>query len=95
MCFIVIHRDPDASLFSEQVTQQLQTRINQRKPLRVLQVVIVVLKGAPSVIRRVNEDALHPACVEREQRLQRIQVVPLDEHVFGVRVPIRVLRHCL
>src|SRR3546814_3320293 len=47
------------------------------------------------VVGRVDVDALHPAGVERQQGLQGLQVVALDEHVAGRGVAGREVRHFL
>ena len=65
----------------------------------MLQVVVVVLEGALRVVRRVDEDALHPAPVKRQQGLEGLQVVALDQQVllrlhgiamggYGVQQPV-------
>ena len=80
---VVVDGHPDAAVLAQKLPQQLQPGQHHRQPLRMLQVVVVVLERAPGVVRRVDEDALHPAAVEGQQRLQRIQVVALHQQVAG------------
>ena len=72
MRLVVINRDPDAPVLGQQIAQQFQPRVHHRQPLAVLQVVVVVLEGALGVVGRVDEDALHPPGVERQQGLQAL-----------------------
>jgi hypothetical protein len=51
-----------------------------------------MLEGALGVVWRVNEDALHLARVVGQKRLERVEVVPLDEHVPSVSFAVRVRR---
>ena len=60
--------------------------IHHRKPLAVLKIVIVMLEGAPRVVRRVYENAFHATGVIGKQRLQRFKVVALNEHVRRVAI---------
>jgi len=59
----------------------------------VFQVVVVVLEGALGVVGRVDEDALDLAAMQRQQGLEGLQVVALDQQVVGggARVPYRLL----
>jgi hypothetical protein len=54
----------------------------------VLKRIVVVLKGAAGVVRRVNEHALHLARKLGLQRLERQQVVALDQAVVK-NIPVR------
>ena len=92
MPLVVVDRDPDRPVLGEQIAQQLQTRIDHRQPLTVLQIVVVMLEGALGVVRRIDEDALDPPRAERQQRLERLQIVALNEPVVGVRVAVDGLR---
>ncbi len=47
----------------------------------MLKVIVVMLEGAFGVVGRIDEDALHPAPVERQQGLEGLQVVALDQQV--------------
>jgi hypothetical protein len=44
-----------------------------------------MLEGAPGVVRRVNEDALHAPGIKWQQSFQRIEVVALDQPVRRIR----------
>ena len=57
----------------------------------MLNAVIVVLKGVAGVVRRVDEDALHLPRELLLQRLEREQVVAVDEDVVE-DVPVRDTR---
>ncbi len=83
---IVVNRHPNRPILRQQVAQQFQARPHHRQPLAMFEIVVVVLEGRARVVRRVNVDALHLPGIERQQRLQRFQVVALDEHVTGVQV---------
>ena len=61
--------------------ENLQARQHHAQPLAVLQVVVVVVKGALGVLRRVNEDALDLPPVKRQQGLESLQVVALNKQV--------------
>lgn len=56
----------------------------------MLQIVVIMFKCALCVIRRININTLHLPRIIRQQRLQRLQVVALDQHVFRVRVAERL-----
>jgi hypothetical protein len=60
----------------EQVPQQFEPRVHEREPRRMLQIVVVMLEGAPGIVRRVNRAALDAPGVIRQQRFQRVEVVP-------------------
>src|SRR4030067_1395539 len=61
VCLVVIDGNPYASVFRKQFSQQLQTRIHQRKPLCMLKIIVVVLESASRVIRGIDGDTLYPA----------------------------------
>jgi len=42
-----------------------------------------MLEGAPGFVERIDEDALDPTSVNRQQALEGIQIVALDEEVIG------------
>lgn len=46
-----------------------------------IDVVVVAPTFVAGVVGRVDEDAVHPAGVHRQQRLQRVQVVAVDDEV--------------
>ena len=56
------------------------------EPLTVLQIIVVMLKRRASVVGWVDVDALHLPGILALQCLQRQEVVPVDEHIFRVRV---------
>ena len=82
--FCIVNRHPDRPVLRQQLSQQLQARPHHGKPPSMFQVVVVVLERGAGVVRRIDVDALHTAGVERQQCLQRLQVVPLDQHVAGL-----------
>ena len=47
-----------------------------------------MLKCALCIVRRININALHLSRIIRQQRLQRLQIVALNQHVFRVRVAV-------
>jgi len=78
---VVVDRDPDRPLLVQQRAQQFEPVAHQRQPLRVLDAIVIVGKGAAGVVRGVDEDALHLAGVLLLQGLQGQQVVALDQQV--------------
>src|SRR5690606_14372682 len=50
----------------------------------MLQLIVVVLEGGLGVVGRVDKNAFHLPAVERQQRLERQQVVTLDQQVLGI-----------
>jgi len=52
----------------------------------MLKVIIVMLEGTAGVVGGVDENALYPSSVLGKQRLQRLKVVSLNQHVGGVRI---------
>jgi len=90
MPLVVVDGDPDRSILAQQLTQQLQARQHHPEPLGVLQLVVVMLERALRVVGRVDEDAFHPAAVERQQGLEGREVVALDQQVVGTRDGVAV-----
>ena len=56
----------------------------------MFQIIIVMLKCRTGIIRRIYVDALHLSGVFALQCFQRQQVVPVNQHVLGIRVRSRV-----
>lgn len=83
MPLVVVDRDPDRAVLAQQLAQQLQARQHHAEPLRVFQLVVVVLERALGVVGRVDEDALHLPAVERQQCLEGFEVVALNQQVVG------------
>ncbi len=84
--FIIVNANPKTAFISQKPPQNLQAGPNQLEPLAVLQIVVVVLKRRAGVVGRVDVDALHLPGILALQCLQRQEVVPVDEHIFRVRV---------
>ena len=57
---------------------------------RVVHIVIVDPILVPRVVRRIDVDAIHAPLVLRQQRLQRHEVVAVDDHVPVVRAALRM-----
>ena len=57
----------------------------------VFKIVVVVLERAAGVVGRINEDALHPPRVERQQGFQGFEIIALYKQVFRLLVTIGVL----
>ena len=85
--FAIVDGDPDAAVLRQELAQELQAGIHHVEPGRMFEVVVVVFEGGAGVVGGIDVDALHLASVERQQRLQRLQVVAVDEQV--VARPIR------
>ena len=47
-----------------------------------------MLEGAAGVVGRIDEDALDLSGIDRQQGLQGVEVVALNNHVFGGGVAI-------
>ena len=89
MSLVVVDGYPDRAVLRQQIMQEFEARPHHRQPPRMLQIVVVMLEGRARVVGRVDMDALHASRIERQQRLQRFQVVTLDQQVAGVRIPRR------
>ena len=50
---------------------------------RVVHIVVVHPALVAGVIGRIDVDALHPALIPGQQSLQRVQIIPVDDHVFA------------
>jgi hypothetical protein len=57
----------------------------------MLHIVIVMLKGGASVIRRVYVDALYLPGIKWQQGFEGFEVVTLDHEVSGVGIAVAVL----
>lgn len=95
MRFVVVNGYPNRAVFSQQLPQQFQPRIHHGQPFGVLQVVIIMFKGASRVVWRINVDALHGPSVVGQQGLQGIQIITLNEHVARGRVAMGVFVNSL
>ena len=49
---------------------------------RVVYIVVVYPALVAGVVGRINVDALHPALIPGQQGLQRVQIIPVDDHIF-------------
>jgi hypothetical protein len=83
MPLVVVNRHPNRAVLAQQFTQELQARQHHAEPLRMFQVVVVMLKRALGVVGRVDEDALELPPVERQQGLERFEVVAVDQQVVS------------
>ena len=88
MPLVVVNAYPNASVFTQKFPQKLKPRIHHGQPLRMLQIIVVVLKGAFRVVRRVYVNALHLARVIGQQRLEGFQIIALNEHVLRGTVAV-------
>lgn len=79
--FVVVKRHPERPVLRQQVADHLQPVAHHREPDGMLQPVVIVLEGRAGVVGWVDEDAFHPAGMVGLQRLQRQQVVALDQQV--------------
>ena len=53
--------------------------------------IIIMFKCTARIIRRINKYTLHLPRINRQQRLQRLQIIPLDNHIPGTQITIRML----
>ena len=44
---------------------------------------LVIIGAVRCVVRRIDIDTVHPTFVLREQRLERKQIVPVNDHILG------------
>ena len=79
MPLVIVDRHPDRAVLGQELAQQHQPGHDHRQPLRVFEAVVVMFEGRPGVVGRVDVDALYPARVEGQERLQRLEVVPLHQ----------------
>ena len=54
---------------------------DQSQPERMFKTVIIVVERLLSIERRININALHLARIIRFQRLEREQIVAVDQHI--------------
>ena len=92
MAFIIVYGNPDAAVLAQELSKEFEARVHHVQPGRVFEVVVVMLERGAGVVRRIDVDALHFAGVERQQRLQRLQVVAVDEDTLGRDALPRVRR---
>ena len=52
----------------------------------MLQVVIVVVKSRAGVVRRVDIHALDARTIKRQQSLESVEVVAVNNHVAGIHI---------
>jgi hypothetical protein len=95
MSLIIINAHPNTPLLAHQLPQQLQPRIHQTQPRRMLQIIIIMFKRTPCIVRRVDVYALHLPRIQRQQRLKPIQVIPLDKHIIARFIAIGEFRHLI
>ena len=91
MSLIVVELHPNGTVFGQQISQQFEPRPHHGKPARVFEIVVVVLECRTRVVGGVDVDALYPPGVERQECLQRLQIVALDQKVPGFPVSGREL----
>ena len=53
MALVVIDANPDAPILTEQVPQQFEPRLHEREPCGMFEIVVVMLKRAAGVVRRI------------------------------------------
>lgn len=82
MAFVVVQRNPNAAVFRQQFAQQFQARIHHVQPQAVFQIVIVMRKCRTRVIGWVYENTFDAACIKRQQRFQRVQIVALNNQII-------------
>ena len=51
-------------------------------------IVVVLFKGTPGIIRWINIDTLDPSGKILLERLERNQVIPVDQHVFAAGIAV-------
>ena len=88
MCLTIIQTNPDAAVLTQELAKELEARVHHVEPSGVFEVVVVMLERGAGVVRRIDVDALHLSGIERQQRLQRLQVVAVDEDVVLGRFSI-------
>src|SRR3546814_16912146 len=81
MSLIVINRHPNTAVLGEQFAKQLQPRPYHGQLLAMLQIIVIMLKGRPRIIGRVDIDTFHLPRIIRKQAFQRFQIIALNEHV--------------
>ena len=78
---VIVDGHLDTAILRQQLAQELQAWVHHRQPLRMLQIVVVMLEGTLGVVGRVDKDALHLPGIKRQQCFQRIQVIALNQAV--------------
>ena len=56
-------------------------RVNPFLDHRSIYIVVVAPALVSSVVGRVDEDAVHPSRIERQESLQGVEIVPMNDHV--------------
>lgn len=51
----------------------------------MFKIVVVVFKRRFGVIGRIDINALHLSCVERQQGLERFKIIALNQHIARIR----------
>lgn len=82
VAFVIINNNPNAAVFRKKPIQNFQSLPNQRQPKRVLHSVIIMLKCASGIIRRINKHAFHLARELLFERFEREKIVPENKPVI-------------
>lgn len=88
MPLVVVAAHPDAALLAEKFPQQFEAGIHHGEPAGMLQIVVVMGKGAARIVGRIDVDALHLARIVGEEGLEGFQIVALNEQIVRGAVAV-------
>jgi hypothetical protein len=57
----------------------------------MLNTIIIVLEGIPSIVRRIDVDTLHFPFIFWEESLEGKEIIPMDEHILARGISIGFL----
>ena len=92
MAFVIVQRNPNAAVFSQQFMQEFQARIHHRQPQAVLQIIVVMFKSFLCIVRRVDTDTFDTAGIKRQQGFQCVQIVALNNEIVAKWLIYIILR---
>ena len=79
MSLLVVDGNKNRAVVGEEVAQKLQPRIHHGKPFAVLEIVVVMLEGGVSVIRRVNVNAFDGTAIEGQESFEHGEIVAVND----------------
>jgi|GEM_PF-4868268 len=81
MALYIIDCYPNRARIREKSPKYTKSFPYQGKPFRMLNAIIIVIKGGSSIVGRIDENTPNLTCESLLQRLQRQQVVPKNQPI--------------
>jgi hypothetical protein len=88
MTFIVINAYPYTPVLPQKLLEHFKTGIHHGKPDRMLLIIIILLKRASGIIRRVYADALHVSGIKGQQGFQSLKIIALYYQVSRTGIAV-------